>query len=74
MRAGAALLPAMLITIAGCAQDFDEDFAETEKELSQQAETLDKELAEQMEAELGAEKPEAGRDTKREGKPGDKPK
>ena len=45
------LLPALLLT--SCQQDFDEQYAETEKKLKADAERLDKQMAEEAKKEPG---------------------
>ncbi len=44
--------------LAACAQDFDDEFADTEKNLEEKAKALDKELSQQMKSELGEDQPE----------------
>ena len=43
----------LFLTLAGCAQDFDEEFEDTEQELKAEAEKMDRELKAQLESELG---------------------
>jgi hypothetical protein len=43
----------LLIALAGCEKNFDEQYAETEKRLKADAERLDKEMAEEAKKEPG---------------------
>lgn len=53
MRFLAAL---MLVLLAGCSKDFDQQYAETEKQLKADAARLDKEMAEEAKKEPGESK------------------
>jgi hypothetical protein len=48
-----AALSAALLLLAGCQKDFDEQYAETEKQLKAEAKRLDKEMAEEADKEPG---------------------
>lgn len=56
MRRSLLLLPAMLLllTVAGCQQDFDSQYAETEKKVKAVEAKIDAEMAKEAKREPGA--------------------
>ncbi|MFC4291226.1 hypothetical protein ACFOWX_02235 [Sphingorhabdus arenilitoris] len=49
------ILAVVVMTLPACSNDFETDYAETEKELQQKAQKIERDLDAQMKSELGSE-------------------